>query len=531
MKQYKEIDDVDNLVHQMNKYLEDYNDVSKTKMDLVLFVFAVEHISRIARVLSMPGGNMLLVGVGGSGRQSLSRLAAFMLDYNLKQIELSKNYGFTEWREDVKNVLTEGGCGENPYVFLFSDTQVKDERFILDISSILNTGEVPNIFAVDEKMAIIDRMRVHAKALKNGKNMSSNDLFEFFLRRLRDNLHIVLAFSPIGDAFRSRLRKFPSIINCSTIDWFFAWPTDALEAVASKFLASIQLDEKVKASLVTTCGYIHTSSRKLSGIFASKKGRITYMTPTSYLELIKAFQGSLGITRESVKLARDRYANGLEKLAFAAEQVEHMQKELTEMIPVLEDSTKKTEALMATIEQKLPGVTEMKNNVGKEAAIVQVDADKCAAMKKECEDELAVAIPLLEDAIQALNTLKKSDITEVGAMKKPPSGVVLTMSAVCDMMGVKPEKIKDPDDPTKKIKDYWGPAKKHLLQDSKFLQKLKDYDKDNIDPKIVAKIRKNYLHKEEFEPEREVKKASVAKLWVYVSGYVQWKHMIASLKL
>ena len=58
----------------------------------------------------------------------MSRLAAFMLDYNLKQIELSKNYGFTEWREDIKNVLTEGGCGENPYVFLFSDTQVKDER-------------------------------------------------------------------------------------------------------------------------------------------------------------------------------------------------------------------------------------------------------------------------------------------------------------------------------------------------------------------------------------------------------------------
>ena len=113
---------------------------------------------------------------------------------------------------------------------------------------------------------------------------------------------------------------------------------------------------------------------------------------------------------------------------------------------------------MATIEQKLPGVTEMKNNVEKEAAIVQVDADKCAAMKKECEDELAVAIPLLEDAIQALNTLKNLTSRKL-VMKKPPSGVVLTMSAVCDMMGVKPEKIKDPDDPTKKIKDYWGPAK------------------------------------------------------------------------
>ena len=158
----------------------------------------------------------------------------------------------------------------------------------------------------------------------------------------------------------------------------------------------------------------------------------------------------------------------------------------------------------------------MKNNVGKEAAIVQVDADACAAMKKECEDELAVAIPLLEDAIQALNTLKKSDITEVGAMKKPPSGVVLTMSAVCDMFGIKPDKIKDPEDPTKKIKDYWGPAKKQLLGDSKFLQKLKDYDKDNIEPKIVAKIRKNYLSKEEFTPER-VKKASIAAM-----GLCKW---------
>lgn len=64
------------------------------------------------------------------------------------------------------------------------------------------------------------------------------------------------------------------------------------------------------------------------------------------------------------------------------------------------------------------------------------------------------------------------------------------MSAVCDMFGIKPDKIKDPEDPTKKIKDYWGPAKKQLLGDSKFLQKLKDYDKDNIEPKIVAKIRK-----------------------------------------
>eukprot|EP00505_MAST-04D_sp_SCG-Rhode-Island_P005960 Stramenopile-MAST_4_protein_5960 len=357
-----------------------------------------------------------------------------MLEYDLKQIELSKNYGSAEWRDDIKAVLRGGGSGEKPFVFLFSDTQVKDENFVQDISSILNTGEVPNIFAVDEKMEIIDAMRGHAKNLPGGgKNMTTVELWEFFLRRCRDNLHIVLAFSPIGDSFRTRLRKFPSIINCSTIDWFFAWPIDALEAVASSFLKSVKLDDAIKTSIVKECGHFHQSARKLSEKFAKSVKRITYMTPTSYLELIKAFQSSLEIRRDIVKLARDRYANGLEKLAFAASQVEIMQTELTEMIPILEDSTQKTQALMATIEEKLPGVTIMKNNVSKEAAVIQVDADACAAMKKSCEDDLAVAIPLLEDAMNALNTLKPSDITEVKAMKTPPGGVVMVMSAICDM--------------------------------------------------------------------------------------------------
>ena len=110
-------------------------------MDLVMFVFAVEHVSRIARVLAMPSGNMLLVGVGGSGRQSLTRLAAFAADYSLKQVELSKNYTSVEWREDLKIVISTAGTGTKPFVFLFSDTQVKYESFVEDLNSMLNTGQ------------------------------------------------------------------------------------------------------------------------------------------------------------------------------------------------------------------------------------------------------------------------------------------------------------------------------------------------------------------------------------------------------
>ena len=139
--------------------------------------------------------------MGGSGRQSMTRLAAFMSSYTVFQIELSKNYGIAEWRDDLKKMLKRAGLENLPVVFIFSDTQVKKESFLEDINNILNSGDVPGLYEsseMDEIFAVIKPI-----VQGSGMNPTKANMFACYCNRIKSNVHTVVCMSPIGETFRA----------------------------------------------------------------------------------------------------------------------------------------------------------------------------------------------------------------------------------------------------------------------------------------------------------------------------------------
>lgn len=166
----------------------------------------------------------------------------------------------------------------------------------------------------------------------------------------------MLCMSPVGESFRRRIRTFPGLVNCTTIDWFLSWPEEALRSTAlnsikqSKLQGATEEDiEKTKAGLVDICVDMQVRVRELTLKFQAEYRRYYYVTPTSYLELLGIFKRLHEQRSEMVNSQISRYDNGLDKLAQTEEQVKVMQLQLEELQPILEVKTKENTIMLANL--------------------------------------------------------------------------------------------------------------------------------------------------------------------------------------
>jgi len=519
---YEQTPSIDFLRNKLYRAMEEYNNIHKVgQLDLVLFDAAIKHLVRISRIISMPRGNALLVGVGGSGKQSLTRLASQVAGYTTKQLSLTKNYNERDFFDDLRELYKLSGHMGNDVTFIFTDKEVKDETFLEYINSILSSGEVAGLFAKDDLDPIISDLRMVAKRdypKTIGRNDTWDNLYKFFINRVRDKLHIVLCFSPVGEKFRSRALRFPALVSGCTINWFFPWPEDALVDVANKFLSGfeIQCSDEVKAELIKHMGTVHSSMSRVSEKYFERYRRHVYTTPKSYLSFLNLYRTVYQRKFETINAKASKVNGGLHVLSKAGEDVEELQIQLADKEVKLEVAQRNTEKLLVDISARTEEAEKRKIEVENVANVLRTDQEVIAKGKASAEEELAAAKPALEAALKALESITAKDIAFIRGLPHPPFLVKLVLDAVLVLRMYplnKPKMVKDKNGNVS-VQDSWERSKRMMNQPG-FLRSLMNFDKEAINDETIELLQP-YLTHPDFNVQ-DVKKVSEA-----ASGLCTW---------
>jgi dynein heavy chain len=412
------------LSRTLGNKLVEHNE-GKVVMNLVLFEQAMEHVCRIARIISNPAGNAMLVGVGGSGKQSLTRLAAFICEYEVVQLQVSAKFTENDFREALQVMFQQAGGKGVPTVFIMTDTQIVNEKFLVYLNDILSSGWVTGLFERDILDEVFASLRNEAKS--SGVSIDSFDaMLDFFISRIRANLHVVLCFSPVGDSFRVRARRFPGLINCTSNDFFHPWLRDALVSVAESNIQDIEAfgTPEVARAVAEHMADAHVAVTDMSKDYAKSQGRHNHVTPKSFLELIGFYRFLLGEKLQQSQHNIERLDDGLSKLMKTGQDVAELKKDLEFKLEKVGDEVAKTNVLLEEIKEQSEDAAEQEQgaNVVREAA--EKAKASAEAIQREADVELAEAMPALEAAKQALQGLPLKAIQVMKSYASPPAAIM-----------------------------------------------------------------------------------------------------------
>ncbi|KAK9298339.1 hypothetical protein QLX08_008257 [Tetragonisca angustula] len=515
-KTYEEMPSYEIVIAKVRQNMDQFNEyIRGMRMDLVFFHDALVHLIRISRILGVPRGNAMLVGVGGSGKQSLTRLASFIAGFSFYQITLTRTYSVGSLLEDLRKVYHTAGVGSKGQTFIFTDNEIKEEAFLEYINNILSVGEIANLFPADELDEILTAVTPMMKSDDPKRPPTPDNLYDYFLTRAKDQLHMVLCFSPVSEKFRSRALKFPGLISGCTINWFWRWPIDALYEVSDHFLKKYKIicPAETKQQLIEVMGDVHNNVNDVCVQYFDRFRREVYVTPKSFLTFLSGYKLLYKERLDNINMLSYRMSSGLSKLVDAAAQVDELRKVLEKNQQEIAEKNVQVEAILVTVNEKKKEAEMVKAQVQTSKDEAEAILKVIAKEKSVAEQKLKAAEPALLEAEAALQTIKAADIATVRKLGKPPYLITLIMDCVLILFGRKLDPVK-PDYERQFLTPSWSEALK-MMADVRFLYHLQNFPKDNINAETID-LMQPYLNYPSYTYEAAKQACG------NVAGLIQW---------
>jgi dynein heavy chain len=276
--------------------------------------------------------------------------------------------------------------------FILTDSQIVNENFLVLINDFLASGNIADLMPKDERDNCSNAVRGEVK--QAGLQDTQENLWDFFIEKVRKYLHLILCFSPVGDSFRIRARQFPALINDTVYDFFLGWSQEALMKVANRFIKDVEAitsTEGLQESVALHMAFVHRSVEAASTEFFESERRYNYTTPKSFLDLISLYKKMLASKKQGINVLRERLENGLEKMNSAAEQVAELQENLVKDMAIVEAKKKATDELLVVVGQETAVAEEQKAAAAVEEAGCSQIKEEVMAFQAECDKDLVAA--------------------------------------------------------------------------------------------------------------------------------------------
>eukprot|EP00940_MAST-03C_sp_MAST-3C-sp2_P002393 g2393.t1 len=446
MRSYEPCDSLERVRDRVCDLLKQHNDAYPMQaMHPILFDYALEHLLRIVRIVSMPRGSALLVGMEGSGKRTLARLASAIAGHEI--FTVTQSCDAQTMRDDLRNLYQITGHQRKPITWIVEDTDIDDASCLECVNSLLTTGEVADLFSLDQILAMCADLEQHFEEERPNQLATRENMIRFFYDNVRDNLHVVLAFSPLRSTFTDWAHAFPGIYKCTTIDWFLDWPVEALTAVARHIVeadnagsanngATKDGDEDANASssssIVEHLAAVHRGSVSLCKTFSESSSlNALRFPPRTYISFVQKYKELHDAKMRQIVDLERKTSVALAKLTRAEEDVTSMRDKLTSQREKLEQATKATNSILTTLQESSLQAKKDGDVVVKLKEVCAKERAHIASEKKVCDIDLAKAMPFARRASEAVASISPSRIPDLKRdAKKGKGGVGLVLDCV-----------------------------------------------------------------------------------------------------
>ncbi|XP_055327511.1 dynein heavy chain, cytoplasmic-like [Paramacrobiotus metropolitanus] len=480
---------------------------------LVLFDEVLDHVLRIDRIFRQPQGHVLLIGISGFGKTTLSRFVAWMNGLSIYQIKAHSKYTAADFDDDLRHVLRRSGCRDEKICFILDESNVLESSFLERMNTLLANGEVPGLFEGDEYTTLMTQCKEGSQ--REGLMLDTpEELYRWFTGQVIRNLHVVFTMNPSTQGLKDRASTSPALFNRCVVNWCGDWSSNAMYQVGSELTDKVDLDRgdyKAPDRFPPVCGlvpitpshrqavvnafvYVHKTLQSTNQRLQQRGNRVVAITPRQYLDLINHFVKIYHEKRNELEDQQLHLNIGLQKIRETVEQVEDLRKELAVKGRELME---KDNAATAKLKQMLADQQEAERNKLKAEEIKEELKRKQEGIEisqQKVQNELATVEPLLLDAQNAVKGIKKQNLVEVKSMANPPPLVKLATESVCFLLG---ETNLD-----------WKNIRTVMVRDN-FIQTILNFKAETLTDAMIEEFNKQYGNNVDYQVDK-INRASTA---------------------